>query len=103
MGAGRENLSHIKRVKFGKMGTAKKKAFLDRVIAHAGVSPGVGHYSTKPNLTNKLDIEPRSTLDWQKYANKTKGRGEPEKLPAPMQYEVKYHLVEKTVPNYTMS
>merc|ERR1712083_459423 len=38
--AGRENLSHIKRTKFGKMGTSKKRSFLDRSIAQASALPG---------------------------------------------------------------
>merc|ERR1719215_2511336 len=48
--SGKDNLSHIKRVKFGKMGTGKKRSFLDKATAQAGTLPGVGHYPTKAHL-----------------------------------------------------
>lgn len=101
--AGRDNLSHIKRVKFGAMSKSKKRSFLDRATAQAALLPGVGHYATKANLSNKLDTGVKG-LTW--VDKKSQSKGTPAIAPAPMQYKGEpdklWLAVEKKPLSYTM-
>lgn len=100
--ASKDNLSQNPRTLLGNMSKGKRRSFLDGAIRHGETVPPPCHYNVIQFKSDRLPGKLAKMTDWKAEANKTKGRGTPEKEIGPNHYHPNFKQCEDTLPDWTV-